>query len=527
MHRFKGRTIAWAITLVLIALGLRWHWLTASLRDQASGILPDDAFYYFEIARRFAAGQGITFDGTTPATGLHLGWLFLISPLFVHADPGSAWPVRLTLTLSSLLAAFAALAAGRLSWRISGSFALGLLTSLVVSTSAWFIHQTINGLETALVSSVILVCLLHLFSQIEQPSRTGAVRLAAWTLLALFCRSDSLVFLAPAYSLLLLRRDRLRENATIVAVVGLGVLGLSLWNFLHTGSWLQSSANAIPAVFKQNWQRFHPDESLRQHSLGQFLVICRDTWHALGITSILVAAGCTICLFGAVILGLQKPRRQALFPLCGLWILLGVGLFALHFVHGYVRWLPRPWYCVSAVYVLALAPAFAYRAVSSLISESQVPAWGGRLFAVSLSVWPIHEFHLSCVEYSVPAYVWQAEMYDAGVAIDHDLPPGLVGSFNAGIIGYMATRPVINLDGVVNEAAARARREDHFYDYLRARGVAYLVDSPAMWDDPLFLDGARPQWGHPFTEPRLIHAYDVSGVGWPHAADSVEAVELR
>ena len=43
--------------------------------------LPDDAFYYLEVARRLGKGDGFTFDGAHATNGFHPLWQGLLVPL--------------------------------------------------------------------------------------------------------------------------------------------------------------------------------------------------------------------------------------------------------------------------------------------------------------------------------------------------------------------------------------------------------------------------------------------------------------
>src|SRR5438445_9973613 len=45
-------------------------------------VVPDDAFYYFTIARNLVHGLGLSFDTVHPTNGMHPLWLFLIAPIF-------------------------------------------------------------------------------------------------------------------------------------------------------------------------------------------------------------------------------------------------------------------------------------------------------------------------------------------------------------------------------------------------------------------------------------------------------------
>src|SRR3990172_4891049 len=65
----------------------------------------DDSFYYFQVARNLAEGQGFTFDGLNPTNGFHPLWLFLITPLFLFAQFDPLLSLRLLLVVCALMSA--------------------------------------------------------------------------------------------------------------------------------------------------------------------------------------------------------------------------------------------------------------------------------------------------------------------------------------------------------------------------------------------------------------------------------------
>jgi len=74
-------------------------------------------------------------------------------------------------------------------------------------------------------------------------------------------------------------------------------------------------------------------------------------------------------------------------------------------------------------------------------------------------------------------YPGQADLYAAAVWLRGQSVPGTaVGAFNAGILGYFSGHPVINLDGVVDWGAIRAREQRRLVGYLVERGGRWLVD---------------------------------------------------
>src|SRR5437868_6330562 len=44
--------------------------------------VPDDAYYYFAIAKNMALGHSITIDGIHATNGMHPLWLVIIAPFF-------------------------------------------------------------------------------------------------------------------------------------------------------------------------------------------------------------------------------------------------------------------------------------------------------------------------------------------------------------------------------------------------------------------------------------------------------------
>jgi hypothetical protein len=110
----------------------------------------------------------------------------------------------------------------------------------------------------------------------------------------------------------------------------------------------------------------------------------------------------------------------------------------------------------------------------------------------------------------------QRAMLQAGLYLrDHPLPARVAG-WNVGIVGYYADRPVINLDGVVNNDVYRYAVSNRLPLYMRERSIGYLVDFHEMfegsaprrggYDDPGFLsrlrslavfdEGQYPGWTH-------------------------------
>jgi hypothetical protein len=60
---------------------------------------------------------------------------------------------------------------------------------------------------------------------------------------------------------------------------------------------------------------------------------------------------------------------------------------------------------------------------------------------------------------------------------EHVPPDAVVGSWNAGTIGFLSGRHVVNLDGVVNSWSYAQSEHRDLCGYFRATHITYLVDA--------------------------------------------------
>jgi hypothetical protein len=76
-------------------------------------------------------------------------------------------------------------------------------------------------------------------------------------------------------------------------------------------------------------------------------------------------------------------------------------------------------------------------------------------------------------------FPWQENMKYAGEQL-RQLPPAvIVGSWNAGIVSFFSGRSVVNLDGLVNDDAAKALIRGEIASYVKERRLNYIVDFPS------------------------------------------------
>jgi hypothetical protein len=87
----SGPAAPWIGLIVVITTG----WGAFFLHDrQLISRFTDDTFYYLQVARHVAEGDGFTFDGLHGTNGFQPLWQFLLVPL-VWAAPGDFIPLRI------------------------------------------------------------------------------------------------------------------------------------------------------------------------------------------------------------------------------------------------------------------------------------------------------------------------------------------------------------------------------------------------------------------------------------------------
>ena len=152
----RNRTRIWLMAVLAPGLLLRLVIACREVNELTLRVLPDDAFYYFVIARNIAAGHGSTFDLLAPTNGYHPLWMALITPFFALL-PGRQAPVSAALILASLIARATAWLLYLVLRR------LGLpRAAAVAGAAAWFyspmsIQFSLNGLETAVATGAALL----------------------------------------------------------------------------------------------------------------------------------------------------------------------------------------------------------------------------------------------------------------------------------------------------------------------------------------------------------------------------------
>ena len=433
----------------------------------------DDAYYYFVLAGHVAAGRGATFDGTAPTNGFHPLYAVLLAGLRRILPPETV--VRLAVLLMASVSVATAAVIHALVEPIGGSEAAA------VAVVVWLFNpRAILATAQATEAPLYVLGVAATVWLWSGSVRTGAIGDPA-TLVALggllgitFLARSEAVLLGAAVSLDLGVRGWLATGGlpvtslVLVWMVALVVASPWLaWSRRQSGRFTQTSGDII--AFKR-----HADVVARLDLLGvlKFAAVAGlNLGHAASLVLHFASgsAGLTAVAFG-VALGLLAAGVAV--PLIGHLSVLAVFVVFVALYYGGWSWNFQRWYFLSA----AFAGAVGVGLVGGLMASAAVVGAG----ALGLSLWACLT-GLDLVR-SLPrgdGGVGEA-MFVASVWVRENLPAdAVVGSFNAGILGFYADRTVVNLDGVMNDEAAAAVRARSLLDYMDRRAVAFLVDFAA------------------------------------------------
>lgn len=521
-RRFKAGPAIIAIAGVgaIYRLVIAWSPIEWLLRHA----LPDDAFYYFTIARRFNESGILSFDGLSATNGFHPLWMGLLLPLFalVH-DPLTA--VHAALTLCAVIDT-ATIIMLYLFCREQGVREGGALTAAAIyALSAAVMNHggPINGMETAL--NVLLTLLL--LRSTARAWRNGFAGTRGALMYGLLCgllflaRTDNAIIILVLSTALLFRMPgTLRDRARALAMSGAACVLLAapwlIWCTVAFGSPVQVSGRSFALVARETFAGFGwgPIEYGVQF-VKNIADVARYVPLPFIFTSKASPAFWVIAVVTAVALTVRAMKRKRggaggrIFD--GLTIAVLIAMVLFFGVHTARTVMMRAWYYYAFVPFLFLLfarlidPAFArYRDTGGRTRS------GRRYFVAVLAVAAL--LAASAVGWFNAAGLSgrDGDKYTVVQKMNTMMSQGTrIGAWNAGVYGYFYTRgAVVNLDGVVNNAACDAIAGHRLARYADSMGIGHLAD------DVSTMRAIAPYWGaRAPREDSTLYALPLEGTG--------------
>ncbi len=507
----------WLVALLAVALGLRlavaWDDLPRLIRDVTS----DDAYYYFQIAKNLAAGAGVSTDGETPTNGFHPLWLLLLTPVFAVTQQASLG-LHLGLSLSAVFGTGTVALVYATLRELAVRPAAALAAAAFPAVHPLLVAESVNGLETGLAVFCIAFVVwgfVRLARQPTPPLRDTAL-LGAGAGLMMLARTDTLFVLPLMAGCFFLRqpgRQRWQTLGALAAAAGVVLLPWVVWNLAAFGTLVQVSSVAIAGP--------HQAHYLAEHGEGLSVWLSRGgdlTWRAFtgqlphlywvprGFSTLpffaALAAGAALLVWAPPATERRRTLRQV-----ELLMVPGAGILLALLYHAGIRWWLREWYfapvALLATLLLGVGLDRLQRGLAGSRGGDRAVVAAYAIYALAGLLW----FGPHRSDLWIHPSPHRENQWAAARWIEAYTAPGArIGSFNSGILTYFSDRTVVNLDGVVNADAYRAKRENRLPGYMQAARLDYLVDlNPALLNTRCW------------TGPE-VWCEVVTVVGEPHAA---------
>ncbi|MFN8491955.1 MAG: hypothetical protein U0350_30420 [Caldilineaceae bacterium] len=490
----------WLIGILGAGLGLRVFGALHPVEVLLDKTLPDDAFYYFQIAHNIVLGKGVTFDGLAPTNGFHPLWMLLTTLVFQFFSGDNA--VRATLVLSSCLDMLAVWLLYRAVKYLTGQPEAGILAALIYALNPTIWMFALNGLETALNMAIVAILTERLIVWRIQSQLTHkeAALLGLLFGLALLARTDNIFLLVvSALVILLMWRQltvwrRLQVLGIASAITVLVTAPWFLWNYFTFGSLVQVSGTILPYIQHQMFIHRTGLAPLAWSNLPYILyvhiyddIVNIFIWAGYGRLSNTDGSILPVTLFITLctaFIWYSPISRQEFFSQLKTIVFLPVTLFLLFLYHSGIRWVYREWYILPISWTILLILGMVYALVLNFADgRSQNKQAMHRLIWTLLCV---ALFVRSMNVWRIGIYPNQSSFTVLVQAIDK-LPEGTrVGVADSGYVGFRVKRSIVNLDGVVNNQAANAMFAHQLMDYLLKTHVDYIYTESRYMIPELF-----------------------------------------
>lgn len=419
--------------------------------------VPDDGFYYLVLAENFAKSGVWTFDGQSTVSGFHLIYAYLAAGVY-YLFPGIGFET--IYVLSTVLNTLLIVAAVVLLIEVikSAGWSRGVFAVLLVAISSVGLRLPGFPMESCLVVFFSAAAFYLVTPGIANIKLAAGIALLVG-ILGVLSRSDwgAMPFALAAGAIVHAVWAKSWPSRRIVATLAALCLGAVIGEVLviahtywFTGGLLQTSAK-----IKSHWAHVSgysllPGMARVSELLGPYIVP----------RPVLLAAS---ALLGAVILYYKKISFVLNQPLAIAGIFIIAGYVVLYALNGAVQY----WYSANFFVAVTVLTAMAWNLLPKRFDDIKPVALVILLAGAAIQV-------------RSPPWNWAPAMMQGGeyLKTNQDIKP--VGSWNAGIIRYFAERPVINLDGLVNDDVAEYVTTGKLSRYVDSQQINFVLDFAGM-----------------------------------------------
>jgi hypothetical protein len=481
---------------------------TIAVRVAVSGFeasalhLPDDAFYYLQVAHTYATTGVHSFDrGVSVNTGFHLLWFYWLAGIAALVPEK---PLFLVLAVTSSIAASlgtVVLAASSL-WKQRTA---QLLALALASTS----YAYVNGQYAALEWPLAVACSVLLYRFIGRPMGISAVAFFALGVAGSLARTDfggvPACFLVGALWLNWRRQNRtfFRPAAALWMGALAGFVLVAVHNQNIAGDWVSSSARV-----KQMWAQHYPANpvpALYQFARALLYLPPLPYTGSPELRQKAITWGGTalvVVLLSGVALGWWLRRsivrtwskRGSIDDVSLFFFVSGASTVSAYLVlYSFGPTGMQSWYSAHVVVPLTLGVgALVDRSTTALCRLANPPS-AMRAAAPSAVICCLVLINVALVCLSRPTYEHQAALVGVAKGLKEAVLEGRfeppLAAPDVGIVGFYSDGLVVNTDGLVNADVARTPLK-RLPCYLNSSGLRHVAGfglaaesvAPIPWD---------------------------------------------
>jgi len=468
-----------------------------------AGPMVDDSYYYFNIARNIAAGNGVRHDSFNVTTGFQPLYVFLTVPIFALIKD-SARAINFVLTFETVLAMIYSLFLYKIV-NLLTSPKIGLFIVALWALSPTFLYTDVNGLETSalLCATCIITYYYLLFFVVSNCPRIHHYAIFGIMVGIGFLTRVDLIFFLPAAVLdqafRTLKKEEIKSFSLrlfcMIAACLIVSLPWLIYNLIMAGSIMPSSGQAMrfialahgftlfPKATQATGKIYFPIEfppvKFYWESILAGLVSLRmifDRVFPLGMT-FLILLTCTYLAPKTFI------RRLSLITAFLIFLAL---LFFAYTCYIFATWFYMRYFAPIAIGYLILI-GLMIRHISDLsplrMRDALVKAGAAFIAPGVLSLFffiSIHMMHRITIREEPSGYYQMAMWINKQTNRD-----SIIGVFQSGIVGYYLDRKFYALDGVVNQHALDAMKKNEIDNYILENHMDYVMDWPTQLENLL------------------------------------------
>lgn len=480
MHSIKSFTKNYLVFITIIA-GTIFQFVFLFLHNinwLLLNTIPDDSFYYFHVARNIVNGFGSTFDGVNLANGYHPLWMLVILPIFKIFSDGSTLdivPIYMSLTVAIFFSCLTAVVLYKILKKYTSNNFIISLALFSWLFNPFVIYNILNGLETSLLLMLLSIFILQLINLSENVSRGNLIRFGLVGGLLSLARLDMVIVVAMAnlYFLVRWQKEGIKYFLTSAMASAAVFVPWAIYNFYTFHMWLTSAS--LTSTFVNHRLTYNDNGGYSIFLFLKTIVYMLDR----AFEQIFNQTGApylVLPLLGLALYFYVKEIKREDFDFSFLKNLrpefyIAVGLLALLFVSAGLRWTFRSWYFIPQLMMFTLVITYA---LDRLSREFESTKYFIFILLLSFSFF----FYIAYQKSLKDMQVLQISMYDAAVWQNENLPEGShIGVFNSGIPAYFSKHKVTNVDGLINNNAGDAMRNNTLWNYIsEVERVDYISD---------------------------------------------------